>query len=143
VSDTPIQNVFFRSSVPTALRVTSVSPSDSTTFSNNFVTFQISVLNPHTSVIVTINTIAQVSSEAQSVTVPGTVQGTQNTAQNTVVVSLSATSPTITILPVGGLPVTGGNIAPVLMGIGILAMAFLGVRLTNRVRRFRNVKRRR
>jgi LPXTG-motif cell wall-anchored protein len=55
---------------------------------------------------------------------------------------LSAASPTITILPVGGLPVTGGNIAPVFIGIGILAMAFLGVRFTNRVRRFRNVKRR-
>ncbi len=133
ISGAPIQNVLFSSSLPASLRVTSVSPGDSTSVSNNFVLYQLASLDAGASVTVKIETVAQVSSVSESVVVPGTVTGTQNNQ----LVRLDATSGIITIVPPGGLPVTGGGPAPVLMGLGLLAMAFVGVRFTFRLRRLR------
>ena len=134
ISGAPIQNVLFNSSLPSALRVTSVSPGDSTSVSNNFVLYQLASLDAGASVTVKIETVAQVNSVSESVVVPGTVTGTQNDQ----LARLDATSGIITIVPPsGGLPVTGGGPAPVFMGLGLLAMAFAGVRFTFRLRRLR------
>ena len=133
ISGAPIQNLLFNSSLPASLRVTSVSPGDSTSVSNNFVLYQLASLDAGASVTVKIETVAQVSSVSESVVVPGTVTGTQNGQ----LARLDATSGIITIVPPGGLPVTGGGVAPVFTGLGLLAMAFVMVRFTFRLRRLR------
>lgn len=127
----------FSSSVPVQLRVTSVSPADSVSFSNNFVMYQLANLDPGATVIIKIETVAQVSSSPVSVIVPGSVTGIQSGT----VVRADANSDIVTIVPAGGLPVTGSDAAPVFMGLGLLAMAFIGTRFTNRLRRLRRRRR--